>query len=72
MQRKEEIKQFTEERAKLFSKMNKATSTFDETFALSMGQNLNDNTAEVLEAKVYKNSTIIGRLFRHKNLISFE
>lgn len=69
MQRKEEIKQFTEERAKLFSKMNKATSTFDETFALSMGQNLKDNTAEILEAKVYKMNIIIGWLFGYNDLI---
>lgn len=69
MQRKEEIKQFTEERAKLFSKMNEATSTFDETFALSMGQNLKDNTAEILEAKVYKMNIIIGWLFGYNDLI---
>ncbi|XP_022176736.1 golgin subfamily A member 6-like protein 6 isoform X2 [Myzus persicae] len=52
LQTKEEIAQFTKERANLFSKMNEATAMFDETFKITMKQNLKDDSADALEAKL--------------------
>lgn len=53
--RREEIKKFTEERMKLFSNANEAKSTFDDTFAITMRQNLQDDTADVIKEKVIFN-----------------
>jgi len=52
LQTKNEIALFTKERANLFSKMNEATAMFDETFKITMKQNLKDDSADEIEAKV--------------------
>lgn len=52
LQTKKEIALFTKEREKLFSKMNEATAMFDETFKITMKQNLKDDSADDIEAKV--------------------
>ncbi|CAH1730932.1 golgin subfamily A member 6-like protein 6 [Aphis gossypii] len=52
LQTKNEIALFTKERATLFAKMNEAKSTFDETFQLTMRQNLKDDSADEIEAKL--------------------
>lgn len=53
LQTKKDIALFTKERANLFSKMNEATAMFDETFKITMKQNLKDDSADEIEAKVY-------------------
>lgn len=55
LQTKNEIALFTKERATLFAKMNEAKSTFDETFQLTMRQNLKDDSTGEIEAKVLIN-----------------
>ncbi|KAL5236785.1 hypothetical protein ACI65C_004195 [Semiaphis heraclei] len=52
LQTKKEIALFTKEREKLFSKMNEATAMFDETFKITMKQNLKDDSADDIEAKL--------------------
>jgi len=52
LQTKQDIALFTKERANLFSKMNEATAMFDETFKITMKQNLKDDSADEIEAKV--------------------
>lgn len=54
-QRKEEIKQFNEERAKLLSQMNdsKSTSICDATLTIVTRQNSQNDTAEGTNLKVY-------------------
>ncbi|XP_050522163.1 trichohyalin-like isoform X2 [Daktulosphaira vitifoliae] len=50
--RVEEIKQFTETRSNLLLKKNHASEIFDETFALTMRQNIQNDTIDKMEAKV--------------------
>ncbi|XP_025207836.1 golgin subfamily A member 6-like protein 6 [Melanaphis sacchari] len=52
LQTKNEIALFTKERAILFAKMNEAKTMFDETFKLTMRQNLKDDSASEIEAKL--------------------
>ncbi|XP_060857733.1 golgin subfamily A member 6-like protein 22 isoform X1 [Metopolophium dirhodum] len=52
LQTKQDIALFTKERANLFSKMNEATAMFDETFKITMKQNLKDDSADEIEAKL--------------------
>ncbi|XP_026821430.1 golgin subfamily A member 6-like protein 6 [Rhopalosiphum maidis] len=52
LQTKNEIALFTKERAILFKKMNEARTMFDETFKLTMRQNLKDDSASEMEAKL--------------------
>lgn len=53
MQRIEDLKRFTDEKMKLFSKMNEETAMFDDTLAITMAQNIKDDKAEEIDKKVF-------------------
>lgn len=51
--KKEEIKQFLEDKSKLFSQSSDAIKSFNDTFALTMRQYLEDDTANKIAAQVW-------------------
>lgn len=66
LQTRKDIELFTKERALLFSKMNEAKAMFDETFKITMKQNLQDDSAGAIEAKVYITILFKFLYFKHK------
>lgn len=60
-QRIEDLKRFTNEKMKLFSKINEEKAMFDDILAITMAQNIKDDTEEKIDKKVF--------VFRATNLI---
>jgi len=62
-QRKEEIKQFNEERAKIHSQMNDSTNICDATLTIVTRRNSQDDIAEGIDLKVYIRVLLEFRVF---------